>query len=494
VLPLALVALACAGSATEAGGTDVPGEAPATSCATIPAVVPTGARLTVDPATGRLVDAAGRDVMLRGVNAGGRSKFSPFVPFPMDADSDLATMRAKADDFFARLATWGANAVRLGIFWEAIEPSPGQDDARYLDRYEAMISAAWAHGIRVIVDMHQDVYASPFCGDGFPPWTLPDPGEPHHDCDTWYLGYVINPDVRAAFDRFWADEGGVRTKFVAMWDRVVARFADVPGIVAFEMLNEPGAGTASEMAAFKAGVLMPFYTDLAARIRAAAPWALVLYDLPPTDSMGASNPTLDRPAGEGIVFAPHHYDFGLLVGSGWSGTWPEDAMASFGAFRDAAKTPVLVGEFGAVPGLDHVMEWLDRALAALDANRLSGTLWEYSRYDEPWNNEDLSVIAPDGSERSTLEAFVRPWLRAVAGTGAAFAWDRVARRAEARWTADGGVTEIAVPSRAFPDGPVGLTVEGEGACATWDPSRAELRVQAPAGSDVHVTFAAPPWT
>jgi endoglycosylceramidase len=79
-----------------------------------------------------------------------------------------------------------------------------------------MIDAAWAaRTSRVIVDFHQDVYASPFCGDGFPLWTLPGehgPAAPRLQ-QTGAIGYVLDPDVRGAFDRFWADENDVQGKF-----------------------------------------------------------------------------------------------------------------------------------------------------------------------------------------------------------------------------------------------------------------------------------------
>jgi len=163
------------GAVADAAEVEAPWE-----CSALPAAL-ASARLAADPATGLLRDALARDVVMRGVNAGGRSKFSPFMPFHVDPEADLATVRTAADAHFARMRPWGLDAVRLTFSWEALEPSKGQIDERYLDRYEAVVDAAWAAGVRVIVDMHQDIYASPLCGDGFPPWTLTDPGPPRHD-------------------------------------------------------------------------------------------------------------------------------------------------------------------------------------------------------------------------------------------------------------------------------------------------------------------------
>ena len=97
-------------------------------------------------------------------------------------------------------------------------------------------------------------------------------------------------------------------------------------------------------------------------------------------------------------------------------------------------------------------------------------------------------LEADGSERDTLDVFVRPYLRAVAGTDSAFAWDQ--KTATASWTGDGGVSEIALPTRRFDaaslDIELSTTAGPEGACWTLDPSRGELRVQAPDGAQVEV--------
>lgn len=489
------------GGGTEAAGTTgatgSSGAEPTTGAAMLPGscaspiepVLSSSARLTVD-ARGRMIDEFGRDVQLRGVNTGGRSKWAPFVPFPIEAEAELAAVEAAADEFFARLTGWGINAVRMPFSWEALEPSPGSYDARYLDRYAAMVDAGWRHRMRVVVDFHQDVYASPFCGDGFPPWTLPgEPGPPRRDCPNWGLKYVNDPEVRAAFDRFWADEGQIQGKFVAMWAQMIARVADHPGVVGLEILNEPGWGTAVDLAAWKQAVLTPFHERVIAEMRAlAGEEPLIFYDNPGTDALGFQEVEHARPAGEGLVYAPHVYDPGLIQGMPAIGTMPEVLIGEFATFAATAGVGVLVGEFGIGDGAPGGEAWLTKALAAIDAGRLGGTLWECSQSAELWNEEDLSVLAADGSERATLDVFVRPYLRAVAGAFEQFSWDGSV--ATGRWTSDGGVTELALPRRLFGDAEVEVeltTLAGPaGTCFTLDAERGELRVQGPAGAQVEV--------
>ena len=505
VCALSLVLFSCGeggGSAPDVdvadiAGVDAPAEADTVAdaggaCEPIPRVAVASARLTVDEACGGLRDAMGRDVVMRGLNCGGRAKWAPFMPFLIEGGDDLETVRAKATTFFARMVGWGLDTVRLTFSWEALEPEEGVIDEVYLDRYEAMVDAAWALRLRVIVDFHQDIFASPLCGDGFPAWTLPDAvaqRPPRHDCPAWGFAYALDADVRTAFDRFWANEDGIQDAFEAMWDLMATRFRDHPGVVGFEIINEPGWGTASSIDDWKDEVLTGFHTKMVKRLQAIAPTALVFYDNTGADAITGMDATYPRPEGDGLVFGPHYYDQGIFTGAGWSGDPPEPVIQRMADFMATRQAHVLLGEFGIHGETDEgAEEWLSRVMDAVDQHRISATLWEYSINDEPWNGEDLSVFGPDGQERPNLDVYVRPWLEAVAGTGSSFSWDVAAGKAEASWIAAEGVSEIAVPPRLFPDGPVDLTVQGDGACASWDPDRGEIRVRAPAGTTVAVTF------
>lgn len=480
------------GPTTGAPTTGAPG-LPGACESPIEAVLSTSARLEVD-AGGRLRDALGRDVQLRGVNTGGRSKWAPFVPFPIDAEAELADVEAAAEMFFARLPGWGINVVRLLFSWEALEPSPGQYDMRYLDRYAAMVEAAWGQGLRVIVDFHQDIYSSAFCGDGFPPWTLAALPDPPHVCPDagWGLKYVTDPDVRAAFDAFWADENAVQAAFFAMWAVMIERVGDHPGVLGFEIVNEPGWGTA-DIPTWKHETLNPFHTKAVAEMRAVGgDEPLIFFNNPGFEALGIDPVEHVRPEGSNLVYAPHMYDAGLIMGMTSFGMMPEPFLDDIADYAAAEGLAVLIGEFGYGHGAVGGEEWLDRALDHLDARRLGATLWECSQNEALWNEEDLSVLTPEGAERPALDVFVRPYLRAVAGAESAFAWDGTT--ATATWTAAEGVTEIALPTRRFAAATLAVeltTLSGpEGACFTLDQAGGELRVQAPAGARVEVRVTA----
>ena len=82
-----------------------------------------------------LRDGLGRVVFLRGVDAGGRSKFAPYVPF----DYPSGQYAAALDAYMDRAASWGIDAMRVPFTWAALEPTQGQDDADWLSRYQQLL-------------------------------------------------------------------------------------------------------------------------------------------------------------------------------------------------------------------------------------------------------------------------------------------------------------------------------------------------------------------
>ncbi|HOX47408.1 MAG TPA: cellulase family glycosylhydrolase [Myxococcota bacterium] len=430
----------------------------------------------------RLLDALGREVWLRGVNAGNRSKLAPFVPFAfresgLPEQAGAPPFADAAREFFARVQAWGHDAVRLPFSWEGLEPSPGRWDEEYLERYLALIDAAAAQGLRVIVDFHQDVYASPFCGDGFPPWTLPPPvPPPPEDCQGWFLRTLDDPDIEAAFDRFWADQGGVRTAFEAMWRRLAAEAWARPGVVAFEVINEPLPGSARE-ADWAPDVLTPFYSRLAALLGEVAPGALVVFDAGAASSATATT-SLERPAGEGLVFAPHYYDASVFMLDQWSQADLGGPLGRLRALGDGWQVPVLLGEFGARARCQGGDDFLRAMYAELDARGLHATVWEASQDVLDWNQEDYSLVDPNGLERPWAAEVVRVYPAAVAGRLVSFGYDPESRAARLTYTAEvGGLTELAAPSRLFPRG-LRVTLDGAPARQAYHPEVGRLVIEA----------------
>jgi endoglycosylceramidase len=410
-------------------------------------------RVTVDGPI--LRDAAGRRLLLRGVNAGGSAKLPPYAPFEFEDDYEGAMQR-----YLDRWQGWGLSLVRLPFSWEALEPERGRYDEGYLGRYEALARACGERGLRVIVDFHQDVFARPYAGDGFPLWACPAPVPPPAAMNRhWFLGYTSDDRVKLAFDRFWRNEDGLRDAFAAMWRHMAARLWQLDNVIGFEIINEPGWGSA-DLATWAEKVLTPFYGEMVAVVREAAPGAPIFIDCTGADSLRGVT-ELERPAGDGLVFAPHFYAPEVIFQGSWEGDARAlDPVENWAALGARWNVPVLLGEFGIDPrarGADRYVrlqyDWLDRLL-------LHGTLWECSTSPRDWNDEAMSILAPDGSEHATVAELVRPYPLAVAGTLDTWTFDADTNRGELRFQADaGGTSELVVPRRRYPR-PPRATLEG----------------------------------
>jgi endoglycosylceramidase len=444
----------------------------------------TSNRLTVDGT--RLRDELGRQVILRGFNAGGRAKMPPFLPFDVPGGS---TLDEAADDFFRRLAALGANTIRLTFSWEAFEPVHGDYDMDYLADYTAMLDAAHDHGLFVIVDFHQDVFASPFCGDGFPLWAIGDipHGEPRYDCSfpSWsFPAFDPESAVSQAFDRLWNDTDGLAGDMEAMWRMLASVVSSHPAVAAFEVINEPAKGSHSQEV-FDSTVLPAFYERMGGAIREAAGDFPVLWD----ERIGAmSNPEhLEPPNLEGAVYAPHFYEPSIAIGfeTVEKETITEAMATAFGEGQ-LWNMPVIVGEFGVPNGNAAKADYLDFFLDQIDIHQGHATMWDAQMSPEFWNGEDFSILLPDGSEHSWAGAMVRAYPRAIAGRIVSFSWDAERARFELEVAeATPEVSEIHLPSRYLGAAP---RIRIDGAVrARFDADRELLLISAQPGTRYSVT-------
>ncbi len=450
-LTIAVTGVACHSSSSPSSPTAPVDSGPPGSCAV---TAPTLADWRIHADGTLFRDASDRVVFLRGVNAGGRSKFAPYVPFDYPAGGYATALSAYMD----RAKSWGIDVMRVPFTWAALEPVEGQTDDAWLAMYDQFLDAAWAHGIYTIVDFHQDVYSEVFCGDGFPAWTVPDAGPLHHDCPQWQLEYYQDPGVTAAFDVFWDASSPVQVAYGKAWDGMVARYKDKPGVLGFEPINEPGWGTADEKT-FDATTLTAFYSTMVARMRTAAPSSLVFVDPTGIDGTLVST-TLAKPTpvtgtggADGIVFAPHYYPLGNDTMD------PNAGLQTWTKIGAAWNVPTFLGEFGASHDDVNALPYMTDIFTAIDALGLSATEWEYSVESEEWNSETDSLVGSDGGEYEVVQAVARPFARAVGGSAITQAWDPTAQTFTLAYTPASGVTEVSLPSRAFPSG-YAVTITG----------------------------------
>ena len=255
--------------------------------------------------------------------------------------------------------------------------------------------------------------------------------------------------------------------------------------------------------------IKPFLERFTHEIRAVHPEAIIFAE----SALGLGLPKLELP---NLVNASHWYDGILLFRRQFKANLGLDAHTqrpilgqsnvakSFAAQLGRIKQegaeqlggPTLLGEFGISFDLDERIGFregnfsahiagLDRTWRALEANLLSGTLWNYTAdndnaHGDQWNGEDLSIFSRDqihelddphdldAGGRATA-AFVRPYARATAGEPLQMAFDLATRTFTYRFRHDPSATaptEIFVPNYHYH---VGLGVElSDGQCE-YDP-------------------------
>ncbi|HNR96396.1 MAG TPA: cellulase family glycosylhydrolase [Anaerolineae bacterium] len=244
-------------------------------------------------------------------------------------------------------------------------------------------------------------------------------------------------------------------------------------------------------------------------------WVRCLREIPTVDleallflggAPGGEPPAWSPEDGDRVAYAPHWYD-GLTLYTkefrSWLGLDIETMKLVLGpgrvrrslaeqvarmpaqAQRLMGGIPTVVGEFG-IPFDMHNKaayrsgNWsrqvaaLDNSISAMEASRLSWTLWNYTADNnnlrgDLWNDEDLSVFSRDqqGAEARrdplahldeggrALPALVRPYPVATAGEPLSMSYDYRRREFRFEFRHDPDVTaptEIFVPRYAYPNG------------------------------------------
>jgi endoglycosylceramidase len=418
------------------------GPVPASSAATrAPSLPPLHAAPDADSG-GRIVDARGREVLLRGVNVNALAEYWQGTPLPTVFPLEARDPR--------RMAAIGWNAVRLLISWSRVEPRPGEYDEAYLNEAVATAARLRAEGIYTIVDLHQDAWGPSLAAregevcppgserargwDGAPEWATLDGGLPR--CAAGGIREA-SPAVYRSWQAFWADQQGsggvgIQTRYVAMLRHVARRFARVRGIAGYDMMNEPNAfGEQDESR------LSQMYSRALREIRAGereggGPRRLVLFEPSALWSATGSGAPPDFDRDRDVVYAPHVYTGGFDDG-------PITRQA-FRVARDEAEgfdgAPVLSGEWGSSPKraqdpgdpyfLDHQR--------FQDEFRFSATLWTWREScgdphlgggsGSPWGEWEVACPANtvSGMRRALVRQLTRAYVRAAPGRilGAAY--------------------------------------------------------------------------
>lgn len=405
---LLLGALACGLAGPACGGADAAAPEPEPPPCNGPdfAGKPFGTRC------GALVDGLGRQVRLFGVNARVAGVFD--VTFD-DGRAALEPLAAFGAEDARRMRALGLSSLRLPIQWSGVEPTETRGfDEGYLDRVAHAVDVAHDAGLWVLVDFHQDAYSKELGEDGAPYWAIVPPppaklGGPLLDLDKRRL----SKPVLDAFETFFGsspDGARLRTRFASMAAHVASRLARHPGVMGFELFNEPIATTAQ---------LRAFHTQLLAAIREVAPDKLVLFEPPALRNIIDSAEIPEMGLGPGTVYAPHVYT-SVFVGDDARAAVSKDTLRrSYEAARDEAlgwQAPLVVTEYGFPPQASNFtsyVRWHDELAEELGA---STYFWLWKELTQgAWGLYDFDATGAAKERAVVVSALSRVRVEACAG-------------------------------------------------------------------------------
>jgi endoglycosylceramidase len=447
--------------------------APLLATAPPTAAVPVGpARAGDTGPTGRishdgrwLVDADGRVVQVHGVNL--------VAKFPAEDPPTPAEEGFDADDA-AFLREQGFNVVRLGVVFGGVMPEPGVIDQTYVGSIVGTVEVLAAHGIYVLLDMHQDGYGPLTHGNGFPAWATITDGLPNPAVG-FPLYYVQNPALQRAFDNFWANVPGpdgvpLQTHYATALTSVAAEVADEPYVLGYDTMNEPWPGTTWQPCVtgcpdLEATTLAPFSARMATAIRSVDADAIVFTEPFVLFNFGSSGTSLSGFGAPASGLSFHVYALSAAE---------DEAVIDHAIDASATGGDAIVAtEFGATTDVAT----LDRLTGALDTRLVPWMFWAY--------DEGLVVdlgLPPTGANvrAPVLTALARPYATATNGTPTSFAYDPATRTLDYGYAtvrpdgaaAPGAITTVlAMTVAAYPDG---YTVEVDGAAIASAPDAREL--------------------
>jgi endoglycosylceramidase len=350
-------------------------------------------RVSVEPGEdAAIVDAQGREVLLRGINVNQLGDY-------FQADPEQPTVFPLAEEDFAQIASLGFNVVRLVTNWSAWQPQRGAFDEAYLRRVRAAVDDAAAHGLYTVIDMHQDAWGKfiatppgatcppgfgPAVGwDGAPEWaTFTDGQTTCRAANTREL----SPAVAQAFQSFYLDRDQIQTELVRTWGRIARAFAGDERVAGFDLLNEPHPGFL--VGPDQSAALGRFYGAAIDAIRAGEKagggFPHVVFFEPSVVWSGFGDDAVPPPGftdDERIVFAPHLYAESITVDQqlGINSVTIERGFANAERTARLYRAPLWSGEWGWFGEPAKELPKLERYAREEDRSAIGGAFWVWKQ-------------------------------------------------------------------------------------------------------------------
>lgn len=403
-----------------------------------------------------------------------------------------------SDELLADAAKRGFNLLRLSVYWDEMEPTDDAWDEAYLAEVQTVLDRAEAHGIWVVLTMHQDNFNTKFNGKGMPDWVTDDEGLPFEPQDVWFLN-AVQPALMEAWENLY-ERPAFRAAQIDAWEEIVTRFHEEPAVIGYDLLNEPfgklreGENLVTAIERFETTQLTPMYQRLTTAIRAIEPEQWVFIEAPNQASLGIRT-WLGAIDGGNIAFFPHMYDSTIESATytpGGEVKYDPKFFDTYGGvidvYPDAHHVPVLFGEWGVAhpeaPGMDT---FVSDAIGLMEDHGSGWTMFNGCR------GSNYCPFDAEGNDRPGIGQIVQPYAQAIAGAPTSFHWDAEAKTLTVVFT-DGaatGTTDLVVPAgTVYPDGWVVETSDADGtwsstAAAGLDPNVEVVSVSVAASGQPH---------
>ncbi|KPA19545.1 Glycoside hydrolase, family 1 [Candidatus Magnetomorum sp. HK-1] len=430
-----------------------------------------------------IYDSAGREILLRGVNARIQGVFDvnfddgrePLEPIPSFSQEDTEAMQKI-----------GFNFLRLPINWSAIEPTPNTYSQAYLDAIQNVLDLCQQAGIKVMLDMHQDAYSKETGEDGAPLWGIIPPPETQNTGG--HLDSLVNlrfsEQVQKAFVSFWNNVTvtvtgkGLQDHFVDAMCHVLNHFKYHEAVIGMEVFNEPWL-LHTELGESDITLLHNFYTKAFAKMKATAPNQLIFFEpdvsknFPSADGRPQYTAIIPQSipwATSNTVYAPHLYIKNFILTGDPDPNDPEILTNLMNSINEAAafQTPLMIGEFGFNDKDPDYATTMDKVMALADEYLFHTAQWVWKENSQDaWGFYDFDDETPVLREKVARETS-RAYPQAISGRIKSTLFDRETSALTVHFTYKYTGTQhvLFIPiTYAYPNG-YDVTCDGENVSVT----------------------------
>ena len=559
VIPALLLA-ACGGSTTPASSTASQQPPPI-------------AGLVTAPGGPFLTDSSGRRLQFHGVNMVAKCESTsivstaagePCLPGPAGTTAGepnyyLALDTSEADperriteSEVETLASMGFTSARVGIIWAGLEPGPlgvEPNDPRYctahangtafaalaladepfdqdtIDAYLANIDSLVAmlarHGIRSLIDMHQDDYSAafynvtsttPWKAEGAPLWAVCTGASssgaalPPSSAAAWGTAPYTDQRIPTAIGHFWANDvsGNLQGEYIRTFAAVAAHYQGNPAVLGYDLFNEPFSGIVQdvvspllndELQCFYAGknfaplscalTLPPQQSPdsgLIPALQAADPGHLEFFEPDSAANLGIPNTVAVL---ESLPFTNLVYGFHVYPQPAGNTVLEQLIISEEQLSRGLMQTKQPGGpawfmtEFGAANDVSDDANYGELA----DSMFLSWMYWAAKQFHDPTGGAEEGLLDANGVPQPMATVLSRTYPLATAGTPTAQSFDPDSAAFSFSYTPD---TTVTTPTQIFipvaQHYPKGYQVSVSGATVTSAAGAPVLTLQNEAGA------------